>query len=520
MGDAPVEPTPAPVRRLEPTERVPRLRSDLQVRPASSEDPSIVEVQDATRQRKFLLRDFEMSVARMLNGDRSAKEVVDAAGRLGLPVTIDSLSHFLRKLESYGFLDPSPQPSDRAGPAQESNRDWSEDTRQQYQEAIRQVRSDHPLEARKSLVELLQKAPGTPEAVELLNRVDRAIDAGAAQPGRSFSEIYEDVERSWFNGGEAPAVMASLNELAPPISPRSAKPALIAGAIVLALVALIVLAVPWPYSTTAAVVLRATRSVPVTVPRAGTLAAVRVAEGQRVVKGAILATYDGADAKKRREAAEARVSAAEARLRRASEKPRVARKKADLDRVQGQVKRLQADLDRAMAKAKNKKTPAVNAAARKVAAGKAALAKAQKAYDASLLVLNVDALQREMAAASRERDAARAEEGGSITAPDDGDIVQISVRPGPVALGAPFARLEDPRTLVAVIALAPRDLHAAKPGQPVTVTLGGKFRPSTVQRVTENGVEVAVDNTSMALNSAAKGEATLDLGGRSLLSRL
>src|SRR5262245_12205409 len=90
----------APPRSLTPGDPLPKFRADLKV---SKKGAGLFEVEDPQSGKKFTLYDFELSLARLLNGGRNAGELVDEGVRLGIPVTLETLPKFLRQLKAYGF---------------------------------------------------------------------------------------------------------------------------------------------------------------------------------------------------------------------------------------------------------------------------------------------------------------------------------------------------------------------------------------------------------------------------------
>src|SRR3954470_10246964 len=97
---------------LLPTERVPALRTDLTVEnPPAGRGEDEVRISHAPTGRTLLLKGFEVSIARMINGVRTAQEVIDSAAKIGLPLTIEGLNRFLIKLDREGFLAGAALPS-------------------------------------------------------------------------------------------------------------------------------------------------------------------------------------------------------------------------------------------------------------------------------------------------------------------------------------------------------------------------------------------------------------------------
>jgi hypothetical protein len=86
---------------LAPTELLPRFRTDLKV---MRQDRGVVEVSDPLSGKRFSLYDFEFALAKLLDGEITAAQVIVQGNGAGIPVTIESLSKFVRQLRAFGFL--------------------------------------------------------------------------------------------------------------------------------------------------------------------------------------------------------------------------------------------------------------------------------------------------------------------------------------------------------------------------------------------------------------------------------
>src|SRR3954468_5563100 len=84
---------------------VPVLRADLKIGdPMPGRGESEIRVENPTNGKALQLKGFEVSIARMLNGRRTAEEVLTAASQIGLPLSLESFNGFLHKLDREGFL--------------------------------------------------------------------------------------------------------------------------------------------------------------------------------------------------------------------------------------------------------------------------------------------------------------------------------------------------------------------------------------------------------------------------------
>jgi hypothetical protein len=151
-----------------PEDTVPRLRGDLIIA-RSPQSRGTLEVKDPRSERTFTLYDFEVSIARMLDGRRSASEVLAAVNRLGIPVTLATLRTFLQQLRAYRFIDESITEGDTTWPRRQR---WTAEVRELYQSALRLLRQGRYDEAL-GYVEAMQQAdPANEEARTLRQRIE------------------------------------------------------------------------------------------------------------------------------------------------------------------------------------------------------------------------------------------------------------------------------------------------------------------------------------------------------------
>lgn len=179
---------PAPVAEggdLSVDQVVPLFREDLQVTPRPG-SKAVLEVLDPVKGRSFSLYDFEVSIARMLNGKRTVAEVSETAAKIGIPVTTATLSRFIRQMRAYGFIAEQP-------PAQkgfwDQRRQWSAEVRGLYQSALRLFRANRYEDCLEYLGALLEIDPENPDAKELKQRVDEA-QGGVVEVPLSFDALF------------------------------------------------------------------------------------------------------------------------------------------------------------------------------------------------------------------------------------------------------------------------------------------------------------------------------------------
>ncbi len=510
---------------------VPVLRADLKIGdPQPGRGESEIHVEDPLTQKFLVMKGFELSLARMLNGRRTAEEVLTAAGQIGLPMSIESLNGFLRKLRKEGFL------TEMAGMAPvdittwEARSEWNEEIRRLFQEALREARADRFVAAKSRLDALLARSPAIKEAQQLLHWVMQRLRPESGSDSTPFSDVFASVEKSWFNEGEqssavnekALADRPAFDDATVPAEPGWTPPGksrkgLVVGVVALAAMGGLLIA-PMPHTATAPCTLVPRAITPVTLTRGGTLSAVSVTEGQWVDKGATLAKWDT-------QAAVKKVTALEARLADVQKKNKAgaatAKKLADaqskLDKASAAQSKAQAELDKL--KATKSKKPVIAKAEKKATAAKAAVAAAQKGV-AALTVPLAPAIQGELTMLQGELARAKFETTDqAVIASADGFVQGLAVKPAQtVEAGAVIARLEDSRTLKVVIAL-PRG-ESLSIGDAVHLKVGSVAAKSVVEKVEGASAEATLDNAKGGFKGGATGETTFAGVNKSLLGRL
>lgn len=512
---------------------VPVLRADLKIGdPQPGRGESEIQVEDPLTGKSLTLKGFELSLARMLNGRRTAEEVLVAAGQVGLPMSIESLNGFLRKLSKEGFL------TELAGMAPidittwEARAEWGEDIRRLFQEALREARADRFVAAKSRLDALLARSPAIKEAQQLLHWVMQRLRPESGPRTPPFSDVFAMVEKSWFNDGdktsaenEAAAAMKPADPFNDPTVPAEpgwkppgkSRKGLIALAVAVA--AIVGLAVaPMPRTATAPCTLVPKLVTPVTVARAGTLAEVKVTEGQWVDKGTTIAKWETAVAAKK-------IAALETRLAEVQKKNKAsavgARKLADaqgkLDRALAAQSKAQAEVDKL--KASKAKRPVVAKAEKKLTGATKTVTAAQKPV-AALTVAPSKEIQGEVAMLEGELARAKTESTDvSVVASADGFVTGLNAKPGQVVeANAVLARLEDSRTLKVVV-VVPRG-EQLKVGDALQLKLGTVVAKAVVEKVDGASAEAPLDNAKGGFKGGSTGETSFAGASRSLIGRL
>ena len=167
----PSRPPAAPQRASRPpasTEIAPMFRKDLQLTGGADG----YTVRDPRDGRTLSLNEYEVSLARMLDGRRPLFEIVGASDRLGIPINLESLRSFIDRLGQAGLLGP-PESLDAAveqamGNVWPSRGEWGASVRTLFQSGIRMLRMGKPGEAANYFEAMLHEDPDNIEARELL----------------------------------------------------------------------------------------------------------------------------------------------------------------------------------------------------------------------------------------------------------------------------------------------------------------------------------------------------------------
>lgn len=168
---------------------VPLLRNDLVITP-SPNSRSTLDVFDPTFDRSFTLYDFEISIARMLDGRRTAGEIIVAANRLGIPATFATLRTFLQQLRAYQFIDTHAPAADASTWA--PRKEWTVEVRELYASALRLMRASKFDEARQYVDAMVAADPSNQEAGALRQRID-AEALGSGEMLVPFDDLHTPV---------------------------------------------------------------------------------------------------------------------------------------------------------------------------------------------------------------------------------------------------------------------------------------------------------------------------------------
>lgn len=219
------------------------------------------------------LHGFEVSIARLLDGHRTAREVVEAAWGLGLPLTLEGLEGFVHTLEGVDLVgvEGGQGPFDPRDP-------WDEKTRAFYRQALQEGRAGHLGASVAALDRMAAQAPWSIEEAKLRSQL--------TAPGTAaFPAIFAATQQKW----------RAMNDDVPIVAPHRARRAVVTAVVGVAAMLLVgAVVVPLPHTLKARADL-VPATVRVLAPRSGVVAQVPVALGERVEEGAFLFAYDAPD---------------------------------------------------------------------------------------------------------------------------------------------------------------------------------------------------------------------------------
>ncbi len=154
-----------------PAGPLPRFRGGLKV--VTHPETGLCDIIDAATMQTLSVHDFEMSLARLLDGKRSYADVFTAAQRLGIPVTPESLLQFIKQLTVIGFM--APPGSTEAGPGSSfpAREKWNSSVRMNFQAGLKLRREGRYAEAITAFELVLISDPENPEAKDALAAVRR-----------------------------------------------------------------------------------------------------------------------------------------------------------------------------------------------------------------------------------------------------------------------------------------------------------------------------------------------------------
>lgn len=162
-----------------PTDRVRAFRADLQI--SKKESGGLFDVLDPKSGKTQTMYDFEVSLARMLDGTTTFQDVLEAGVLLGIPLKAEGLNSFLRQLERSGLLvdageavtAPAASPAIPRPPREE----WDPQTRELFVTGVRLLRQGKNREAAGYFEAILEVHPDHVEAKDMV-----ALAAATTEP--------------------------------------------------------------------------------------------------------------------------------------------------------------------------------------------------------------------------------------------------------------------------------------------------------------------------------------------------
>lgn len=463
---------------LSPHDVVPPLRGDLEPLPApSGTGAEVITVAPFEGTGAMRMHGFEFSIARMLDGRRTAQDVLVSCKRLGLPVNLDALEDFLFQLETHGLLGAQPL-DDRPGTS------WQPAVRDLYRDALKAARQGEFESARAYLNAMDELSPGTVEAARLRSWVEHHPDPLVA--GRTFGEVFQRTLDSWAE--ERPPHWAAE---ARDTLRRTWWPVL---GVLTAIGFLILFAfLPTPHRVSASAQLSPLAEVAVPAAASGVLDQVMVKEGDRVEAGAPLFAYDVGELQVRWSELAEQLDAARAPLRaQVAKTPEgmgladtVSQAEQELSRAQAAL--LQEQKDSAGAPP-NERT---NGAEQRFAAAHDAVEVAKAELDARIPpdAPGAQSVRRLATELQGINEKIRLH---TVKAPAPGVVTRLYVQPGSkVNQGDTVLQLEDQSRMRLVATVTPKHARRLEIGTPITVKIGEDRIHTRVDAV--SGDEIAAE---------------------------
>lgn len=292
---------------------------------------------------------------------------------------------------------------------------------------------------------------------------------------------------------------------------RSKRPLYIAIGFI-ALIVVIILIVPMPFTVKSTFELVPVTTVDVLAPRAGAIGEVTVASGGVVAKGAVIAKYDIAVAEQQLPSLEKEVEKLEALPPVARPNPKA---KAAVTKAESALAAADLALQKATTAAKGKQTPALATAKKKQEAATAALAKARAAIG-----LTKEEREAQLTAAKGALQAAKAQVASvNVYAPASGVLTLAGLEQGKeVTKDAKVGLVEDTSKLKAIVKIPAGETIVKGQGVELVVPQG-KYRVLFDADAKGDLAEAMFDNAKGELTSGLEGEANIEGTQRSIVSR-
>lgn len=482
---------------LTPQDVVPALRSDLNInRPPVGAGAEVIKVTPADSDTPFAMRGFELSIARMLDGKRTAQEVMSNCERIGLPMDLRSLEGLVHQLETHGLIaHDAPPGAGQAMAVRRARASWTPEVREQYRTSLRHAREGNLDAAQRDLEGLLDLAPGTFEAIALKDWIDKQrAGQSVAVPFQSLLRAAEDTWRS------EPLPEAEPVRL---VRPRRPRPQLLPFAVMVAGLAVVAIAVfvPLPRIALASARLSPVSQSQVVATREATVDDVLVKEGDEVARGEELIVYNVEDTEIRLAEARDELEQARAPLREVLGRSAPGRALfAELQAAEAEVVKAQAALleaQKALAGLRFDESTAH--LEERFSRAIARRDEARRAIDALLPPESPEAMELEPQVLEIEMLEGQLKDPW-LRAPSAGVVRDLNVVPGQyVTPESKLLRLEDTSQLEVVATVTPRIARLARAGDPITVDVDGRPYRTVVERVHQFQITARVQNADRGL---------------------
>lgn len=431
------------------------------------------------------LHGFEVSLARMLDGHRTAGALLKSANDLGMPVTPEDLDGFVSLLEDRQLItarDVEPDIDDL--PVFPKRKVWDDKSRNLFRVALREGRRGNLNSALVSLDCLLHERPDLDEPYLLRERLEN-LKREPAIVSQRFENVFAEAEQQW-----KPEPVERVG--------RSWKTSKIAAAALFAVGALALAAsfIPMPHTVTKDATLFPVASAKLVAARSGVVAAVDVKAGQWVDQDAVLYQYDVTE--QQAQLAEAVVVLERANREQYDRLPKNGDAKAARTRYEfagALLSAAQLDLEHQRALESDSVSQAEDSL--NFALNEVTIAREE-------LVALVPEEDREvvMAAKSEVQMLELAILDSEVRAPIAGIVTHVGVEAGQeVTQGATAMQIDDNRQLKAIATLTPRERKGLHAGQPVLLLANGRALNTTIENTSAGTVEIKVDNQDLAFTA-------------------
>lgn len=522
------------------SDQVPRLRADLQIQKRSTGELGLMDVSDPRSGRTFTLYDFEVSIARMLNGERKIVDVIEAAAKIGIPVTLESFQKFIRQIRAYGFVDdtkPAETSHDNEGQTSwEPREEWSDEVRQHFQSALKMFRLKRLAEAKNYAEVILSIDPKNEEARDMLKRIDQS--PGSLEAVVATAETTTDPVEAPPNFEDLYGKTAPSKEVAPArdYRTRTAERAahrtvqlrtrILAGVALLLLVGVVGF-YPFPHVLSVDARIRPILDLPLRAPRAGTVRALFAHERQWVTVGTKLLELDTRSVLQRLEGVEKSLERASRELKDWES----AKQSPDFVRLLALSQALHQELENMNAQRENlgaNRGAKATRLAKRIAAAEAALRRSTEEMERIAPQSRQPELSSVIENTEKERAQLKAEiEKASIVAPHEGVVVGLPEARSEVTAGQILARVQDISLLKATLKVSEGDAHLLEQEQRVYVSAPNLPRQEFKGHVsfvaepdqTEGNFQAIVTNPEK-LTLDVLGKATILCGKQSFAQRM